>query len=392
MEVVNEHPDANVRKLYAGQVAAEVGLPVADLVRVAEQRTPAPDAGRRRRRGARRCGRTPSSSPSPLLAQDWESIAGWLVEELFADEAHRRAFLALADADGNLDAAIEAADPEAREVLERAAVADLDVDPEAEARNLIAAAVRRELRQSPRTGDPDAVRDDAEARLHLEELADPIPAAAAAEWLLGWLHRRMEQHDRRGTVTSSPTEPPTRPPGGLAQHRRGAVRDGGRRRRRVGVADRAGPPAGQRPRRAGHPRAAPRRAHRRRPRRRSRYALTEAGHLARRDGRRRRVDEADEVDEPPSGRGQRLAERDATRPTSTCSAGAAGGRVTRAAPRGDGSTSDGVRMYLREIGQVDLLTGDDERRLAQLIEEGHWAAERIDDAASRRSTTPRRAA
>ena len=37
-------------------------------------------------------------------------------------------------------------------------------------------------------------------------------------------------------------------------------------------------------------------------------------------------------------------------------------------------------MYLREIGQVDLLTGDDERRLAQLIEEGHLAAERIDEA------------
>jgi RNA polymerase primary sigma factor len=53
-------------------------------------------------------------------------------------------------------------------------------------------------------------------------------------------------------------------------------------------------------------------------------------------------------------------------------------RVKKAAPRGDGSTSDGVRMYLREIGQVDLLTGDDERRLAQLIEEGHFAAERID--------------
>src|SRR5688572_29145556 len=34
-------------------------------------------------------------------------------------------------------------------------------------------------------------------------------------------------------------------------------------------------------------------------------------------------------------------------------------RVKKAAPRGDGSTSDGVRMSLREIGQVDLLTGDD---------------------------------
>jgi len=42
------------------------------------------------------------------------------------------------------------------------------------------------------------VRDDAEARMRLEELSSPIPAAPAAEWLLGWLHRRMEQRDGRG--------------------------------------------------------------------------------------------------------------------------------------------------------------------------------------------------
>ena len=35
-------------------------------------------------------------------------------------------------------------------------------------------------------------------------------------------------------------------------------------------------------------------------------------------------------------------------------------------------------MYLREIGQVDLLTTGDERRLAQLIEAGHRAAGAID--------------
>jgi RNA polymerase primary sigma factor len=53
-------------------------------------------------------------------------------------------------------------------------------------------------------------------------------------------------------------------------------------------------------------------------------------------------------------------------------------RLRRTAPRGDQVTSDGVRMYLREIGQVDLLTGDDERRLAQIIEAGQFAARRID--------------
>jgi DNA primase len=197
MEVVNEHPDANVRKLYAGQIATQVGLPVGDLVRLAE-------------RGTRR----PTIAVAParpqvvrenaefvaiaVLAQEWEAIAGWLVEELFADDTHRRAFLALAESDGNLTAAIELADPEAREVLERAAVADLTVDPETEARNLIAAAVRRELRQAPPSGDPEAVRDDAEARLQLEDLSSPLPAVQAGEWLLGWLHRRMEQRDRRG--------------------------------------------------------------------------------------------------------------------------------------------------------------------------------------------------
>ena len=57
-------------------------------------------------------------------------------------------------------------------------------------------------------------------------------------------------------------------------------------------------------------------------------------------------------------------------------------RTRRPAPRGDQTTSDGVRMYLREIGLVDLLTGEDERRLAQLIEQGHLAAQRIDEAAT----------
>lgn len=55
-------------------------------------------------------------------------------------------------------------------------------------------------------------------------------------------------------------------------------------------------------------------------------------------------------------------------------------RTKKQAPRGEGGTADAVRMYLREIGQVDLLTIDDERRLAQLIEEGQVAAGKIDEA------------
>jgi RNA polymerase primary sigma factor len=63
-----------------------------------------------------------------------------------------------------------------------------------------------------------------------------------------------------------------------------------------------------------------------------------------------------------------------------------GRRTKKSQPKGEGGTSDAVRMYLREIGQVDLLTTDDERRLAQLIEEGLVAAGKIDEAAEAASS------
>jgi hypothetical protein len=77
-------------------------------------------------------------------------------------------------------------------VLERAAVVDLEVDVDAEARNLISAAVRRELSTGPVSSDSDLIRSDAEARVKMEELRTSERGLDAAGWLLGWLEARME--------------------------------------------------------------------------------------------------------------------------------------------------------------------------------------------------------
>jgi RNA polymerase primary sigma factor len=50
-----------------------------------------------------------------------------------------------------------------------------------------------------------------------------------------------------------------------------------------------------------------------------------------------------------------------------------------ALPDGFEAGSDPVRMYLREIGQVDLLTAQDEVRLAKAIQAGSQATERLKD-------------
>jgi DNA primase len=199
MAVVNEHPALDVRKLYAGEVALRVGLPVDDLVKVAVRRAAQPEV---RVTPQRHVGSNENAEfvAVAMLLQRWNEIADWLLESLFSDEVTRRAFLAVAEAGGSVERALAAADPEARELLERAAVADLDAgvgpngvsEPFVEASNLIAAATRRELARA-RATDPDSMREHSEIRRSLEELDDAEAARDAAGVLLGWLQRRGEE-------------------------------------------------------------------------------------------------------------------------------------------------------------------------------------------------------
>jgi DNA primase len=199
MAVVNEHPNVELRKLYAGEVAAAVGIPIGDLVQIAERgsRRPAIQVAPKRSRGPME---NAEFAALVLLVQDWDEIAPWLIEQLFDDDANRMAFLAMAQAGGDLGNALEAAPPDAREVLERAAVADLNLQPDIEARTLIGAAARRELKARSRLVDTAAIEEDRAARLDVEALGDIDPArsAAAAESLLGWLDRRSGERDSGG--------------------------------------------------------------------------------------------------------------------------------------------------------------------------------------------------
>ena len=194
LAVINEHPDVNVRKLYAGEVAARVGLPVADLARQAETRRVVAVSDEPTSQ--------PMAAPVPefnaefaaisLLLQQWDDIAPWLIADLFASDVARRAFDVLgqaseADSGILINNAMDLADPEVRELLERAAVADIDVTPALVAFDLIAVAVRRTLAQRTRLTDPDEIRADRDARQKLEEIDSERTAQGAAEELLRWL-------------------------------------------------------------------------------------------------------------------------------------------------------------------------------------------------------------
>jgi len=196
IEVINEHPDVNVRKLYAGEVATRVGLPVADLVKSVERRSSRPVivAPTTHTVGVSENAEFVAIS---LLIQSWDEIAPWLIEDLFFSEVARRAFVTLAQAGTMsgliLPSALESADPEVRELLERAAVADVEVSPASIAFNLIGIAVRRILSQRTSIADPDEIHQDREARRQLEFLDEERAALAAAESLLRWLaHRGRE--------------------------------------------------------------------------------------------------------------------------------------------------------------------------------------------------------
>ena len=190
MELVNEHPDANVRRLYAGQVASHTGVSAGELVKVAERGGSSPVVV------AAPIQHAPEGAgfvALSLLIHEWDTIAPWLIEELFPDDASREAFRALANAEGDVHLALQGIAPDAAEVIERAAVYDIEADPLVESRALIAAAVRRELARHRTGSDIERIQQDRIVRNALEDLNKHDRATAASVSLLQWLAQAAQE-------------------------------------------------------------------------------------------------------------------------------------------------------------------------------------------------------
>jgi DNA primase len=186
MRVINEHPDVNVRSLYAAQVATHTGIAASELVKIAK--TGSSDnvvvaATRHMPDGA-------GFVALSMLIHRWDDIAPWLTEQLFVDEPSRQAFVALVDAQGDVTTALSSVDGEAADIIERAAVLEYEVEPFTEAKTLIGAAVRRALSHRVHGADVDQIRDDRHARIRLDDLHNPDEAELVAAELLGWLSAR----------------------------------------------------------------------------------------------------------------------------------------------------------------------------------------------------------
>ena len=184
MELVNEHPDSNVRRLYAGQVASHTGVSAADLVKIADRGGSAPVVIAAPVQQATEGAGFVALS---LLIHEWDTIAPWLIEELFPDDPSREAFRAIASADGDVHVALQSVEPDAADIIERAAVYDIDADPLVESRALISAAVRRELSRRRLGSDIEQIQNDRMVRNALEDLNKHDKAQNAAVILLQWL-------------------------------------------------------------------------------------------------------------------------------------------------------------------------------------------------------------
>jgi DNA primase len=196
---VAEHPNELVRDQYLVTIAERCGVDL-DVLRSVR-------AGGRQRRDRRGAGvrvdeqerRVPvRSADNPeihvlnLAVHHPETVPGFIDEGLFGDPLHQAAFEALVKAP-SLAAAIESADEEVGELLQRVAVEEPTDDPEARIARFLHDAASRELDRlsaEARVGaDPALLRTIPDLKMAIDDVRSSYFNLAEASRLLHWLGR-----------------------------------------------------------------------------------------------------------------------------------------------------------------------------------------------------------
>jgi DNA primase len=195
MAVVREHPDDLVRDQYLMQIADRCRIEpdrLRALLRSAPSRPLEARPSSRRREPA-----GPEVEALKVAVHRPEAVAGRLHDVLFGDEVHLGAFRALRTSPTLRDA-IEAADPEAAELLQRLAVEETDADPDDVVARLADEAAGRslaELQSAVRAGTGDWTEHSHAIewlKLTREELRESGTAVDASDRLVRWLVDRVE--------------------------------------------------------------------------------------------------------------------------------------------------------------------------------------------------------
>jgi DNA primase len=195
-QMIAEHPNSIVREQYAGRVAAALDLPQETLLAgLGAARRPAPPPPRRQARAER-----PSLLVLGLAVHDPDSVAEFLDDSLFLDGVELNAYRALASAE-TLHEAIDNAEPEAAELLQRLAVEEVDVEAEDVLSLLIGDAAQRALREveteAQASDDPLAAAETVGwLKLRLEESREASTRRAALEQLVAFLGERRAEEGR----------------------------------------------------------------------------------------------------------------------------------------------------------------------------------------------------
>jgi DNA primase len=201
MAMVAEHPNELVRDQYVMEIADRCRVEPERLRSGLVQPRRAAPAPEPRRPGRVRADR-PSLQVLRLAVHHPELVAHLLDEVLFTDAIELGAYRALASA-ATFHEAIEAADPESAELLQRLAVEEVDVEADDVLSLLVGEAAQRALREVDAearvSSDPLAAAETvAWLKLRLEESREAATRGPALEQLVAFLvgRRREEGNDR----------------------------------------------------------------------------------------------------------------------------------------------------------------------------------------------------